>query len=84
MCFCHLLGLMVQHDEVTVLEVEAVQLVAGGFGVHDIFKDDEGGAFCIACDTLADLSGEASESVRVMQYGTVVQASMIAMAAGVA
>ena len=49
---------MVQHDEVAVLEVEAIELVAGGFGVHYIFVDDEGGAFCVACYALADLAGE--------------------------
>ena len=56
MCFGHLLGFVVEHDEVAVLEIKAVQFVAGGFGVHDIFEDDEGGAFGSAGDALADLS----------------------------
>jgi len=55
--FGHFLGLVVEDYEVARLEVEAVQFVAGGFGVHDIFKDDEGGTLCVARDALADLSG---------------------------
>ena len=47
---------MVQHDEIAILEVEAVQLVAGALGVHDIFVDDEGGAFGVCRDALADLA----------------------------
>lgn len=46
---------MVENDKVAILEVEAIQLIAGGFGVHDIFVDDEGGALGIARDALADL-----------------------------
>ena len=48
---------MVEHYEVAALEVEAVEFVAGAFGVHDIFVDDEGGAFGVAGDALADLAG---------------------------
>ena len=51
-----LLNLVVEDDEVAVLEVEAVQLVACGFGVHDIFVDDKGRALGVARDALADLS----------------------------
>jgi hypothetical protein len=47
---------VVEHDEVAVLEVEAVQLVACALGVHDIFVDDEGSAFGVGCDALADLA----------------------------
>lgn len=46
---------MVENDEIAILEVEAIQLIAGGFGVHDIFVDDEGGALCVVRDALADL-----------------------------
>ena len=63
---------MVEYDEIAVLEVEAVQLVAGGFGVHDIFVDDEGGAFGVACYALADLArlnDVSRDRVTVTQYG---------------
>lgn len=46
---------MVENDEVAVLEVEAVQLVARGFGVHDILVDDESGALGVVRNALADL-----------------------------
>lgn len=46
---------MVEDDEVARLEVEAVQAVAGAFGVVDVFIDDVGGAFGVGCDALADL-----------------------------
>ena len=49
---------MVEHDEVARLEVEAVQAVAGAFGVVDVFIDDVGGAFGVGCDALADLPGK--------------------------
>jgi hypothetical protein len=45
-------------DEVTALEVEAVELVAGLLGVHDIFVDDKGGALGVVGDALSDLAGE--------------------------
>ena len=48
---------MVEHDEVARLEVEAVQAVAGAFGVVDVFIDDVGGALGVGCDALADLPG---------------------------
>lgn len=53
---------MVENDKVAILEVEAIQLVARGFGVHDIFVDDEGGALCVVRNALADLPYRA-ESV---------------------
>lgn len=48
---------MVKHDEIAVLEVEAVQLVAGALGVEYIFIDNVGGAFGIGGDALADSAG---------------------------
>ena len=57
MCFDHLFGLMVEDYEVAVLEVEAVQLIAGALCVHDIFEDDEGGAFGVVGYPLANLAG---------------------------
>lgn len=51
-----LLGLMVQHDQVSVLEVEAVQFIAGSLGIHDIFVDDESGALGVSSDALANLA----------------------------
>ena len=52
----HLLGLVVEDDEVAALEVEAVQAVAGLFGVGHVFVDDEAGAFGVVGDALADLA----------------------------
>ena len=46
-------------DEVAVLEVEAVELVASRFCVHYVFINDEGGALAMVGDTLADLAAEA-------------------------
>lgn len=43
-------------DKVTVLEVEAVQLVARLFCIHHVFIDDEGGPLGIACNALSNLS----------------------------
>lgn len=62
---------MVENNEVAGLEVETVQLVAGGFGVHDILVDDECSAFGVACDSLTDLavvgvSGDLGNGGRVM------------------
>jgi hypothetical protein len=51
--------LVVEDDEVARLEVEAVELVAGGLGVEDVFEDDEGCAARGGRDALADLSREA-------------------------
>lgn len=47
---------MVENDEIAVLEVETVELVAGGFRVHHIIVDDEGSALGVGRDALADLS----------------------------
>lgn len=44
-------------DEVTILEVEAVELVARRLGVHYVFIDNESGAFGVVGDALADLAG---------------------------
>lgn len=48
---------MIEDYEVAILEVEAVQLIAGALCVHDIFKDDEGGAFGVVGYALANLPG---------------------------
>lgn len=55
---------MVENDEVAILEVEAIQLVARGFGVHDIFVDDESGALCVVRNALADLPYRAEPGGR--------------------
>jgi len=51
-------------DEVAVLKIEAVQLIAGLLGVHDIFEDDEGGTLGGVGDALADLTTWSSVTVR--------------------
>ena len=47
-------------DEVSVLEVEAVQLVASRLGIHYVFIDDEGRALAVVRDTLANLAAAVS------------------------
>lgn len=43
-------------DQVTALEVEAVQLIASLFCIHHVVIDDEGSALCVGSDALADLT----------------------------
>ena len=43
-------------DEVSVLEVEAVELVASRLGIHYVFIDNECCAFGVVGDALADLA----------------------------
>lgn len=43
-------------DEIAVLEVEAVELVAGLLGIHHILVDDKGSALGVAGNALADLA----------------------------
>lgn len=43
-------------DEVTALEVEAVQLVAGLLRIHDVVIDNKGGSLGIGSNALADLA----------------------------
>lgn len=51
---------MVEDDEIAVLKVETVELVASLFGIYNILVDDEGGALCVVCDALTDLTGRRS------------------------
>lgn len=43
-------------NKIAVLEVEAVQLVAGLLRIHDILVYDEGGALGVVRNTLSDLA----------------------------
>lgn len=43
-------------DEISILEVESVQLVASLLGIHHILIDHEGRSLCAVGDSLADLS----------------------------
>lgn len=43
-------------DEIPVLKVEAVELVASRLCVHYVFIDDEGGALGVVGDALANLA----------------------------
>ena len=43
-------------NKISILEVEAIQLVAGLLGVHDVFKDDVGGALGVVCNALTYLA----------------------------
>jgi hypothetical protein len=47
-------------DKVTSLEVEAVQFVAGSFGIYNILKYNKCGSFGVVADTLTDLTMEIS------------------------
>lgn len=47
---------MQRTDKVSVLEVEAVQLLEGVLRVHRIPEDDIGGSLCVDGDALADLT----------------------------
>lgn len=47
---------MVEHDQIAIHEIEAVQLVAGLLGVGDLVVDDEGGALGVGGVALADLA----------------------------
>lgn len=50
---------MIQHHEVSVLEVEPIQLVTRLFGLHHILVDDERGALGVVVDPLSDLPNRA-------------------------
>jgi hypothetical protein len=43
-------------DEVAVLEIEAVELIASLLSIHYVLIDNEGSALGIASNTLADLA----------------------------
>lgn len=45
-------------DEIAILKVEAVELVAGLLRIHYILVDDEGGALGVARNALADLTAK--------------------------
>jgi hypothetical protein len=50
-------GMVESHtDEISVLEIEAVQLIASRLGIHYIFIDNECCAFGVVGDTLTDLA----------------------------
>ena len=43
-------------NEIAILEVEAVQLIASLLGIHHVLVDDIGGSFGLVGDALADLT----------------------------
>jgi len=61
-------------DEVAVLEVEAVELIAGLLGIHHVFIDDEGSALGVRGDALTDLAtpGVSMSSTRYSAWRRVV------------
>lgn len=62
-------GRVLRTDQVSALEVEAVQLVAGLLRIHDILVDDESGALGVGGNALADLSVECvSRGSTMMMY----------------
>lgn len=44
-------------DKVAILEIEAIQLIASCFCVHDVLINDKSGAFGVVGNSLADLAG---------------------------
>jgi hypothetical protein len=50
------LRLMIKNDEVSVLEVETIELVACLLGVYDILVYHKRSSLCVVGDTLADLT----------------------------
>lgn len=48
--------LLIRTDKIAILKVEAVEFVAGGFCVHDVLVNDEGGALGVVGNALADLA----------------------------
>ena len=65
---------MIQHDEIPVLEIEPVELVACLFGVGDVLVDDKAGAFGVVGGSLADLADgtEFAEEVEEFVGGDVI------------
>ena len=61
-------------DKVAILEVEAVELVTGLFGVHYVVVDDKGRALGVVGDALPDLpdAAEFAEKVEELFGGDVV------------
>lgn len=51
-----MLGSDVHTNEIPILEVESVQLVARLLCIHYVLIDHEGSAFGVICDSLADLA----------------------------
>ena len=49
-------------NEVSVLEIETIELITGLFGVHDIFIYNECGAFGVVCHALSYLPVGQSRS----------------------
>ena len=43
-------------NEIPVLEVEAIELIARLLCIHYVFIDNEGRALGVVCDSLADLA----------------------------
>ena len=64
----HLLGLMIQHDQIPALEIEPVQLVAGLLGVDDVLVHDKRRAFGVVGDALADLAHGAEFAEEVEEF----------------
>lgn len=62
---------MVQHNQIPIHEVEAVQLVTRLFGVHDIFIDHIRCAFSLVVCARADLSNGPKLAEEIEECGCV-------------
>jgi hypothetical protein len=45
-------------NEIPILEVESIQLVACHLGIHHVLINDKCRTLCIICDALPNLTGE--------------------------
>lgn len=71
-CIClHFFGLVVQYHQVTIHEVEAVELVTGLLRVHYVFVDHKGCSFGLVVRTGADLADGTELAEEVEQSGGV-------------
>lgn len=55
-------------DEISILEVETVQLVTSLLSIHYIFVDNKSSAFGISCNTLPNLTASKVSQLVTRQY----------------
>jgi len=70
---------VIQYNEISVLEVETIQLVTRLLCLHHIFVDDKCGALCVVVDALTDLAdcAELAKEVEKLVRGYVIAAERV-------
>jgi hypothetical protein len=63
----HFLRLVIENDEVSVLEIESIELIACLFGVVHVFVDNKCGPLGVVRDTLTYLSNRPKLAEKVEQ-----------------